>query len=230
MQREKSDHRLAAAIAAGLMAALWAGAPAQAQDIVYTVDQSGTAPIVAGEDSPLSVTETGTITTNGTIGVLTESDIVSWNLTLTDKGNPAYDVTLNASNSGISEFTGNGLSASATALSFNYNDAGSEFSIQGTKYGFYSGFQYVCYSASAGACAAGDTLVPYEYNVDGVQVSLSGTQPIGGTGSGGTTPPASAPEIDPASATGGLALLFGVLSVLRGRCAVKSSGPASVPA
>jgi hypothetical protein len=221
--REKSDHRLAPALGAGLIAALWAAAPVQAQDIVYSIDQSGTTPIVSGEDSPLSVTETGTITTNGTIGVLTQSDIVSWNLTLTDKGNPAYDVTLNNSNSGISSFSGNGLTASATALSFNYSDAGADFGIQGFKYGFSSGYQYVCFSASAGSCAAGDTIVPYYYATDGVQVALTGIQNLGGGGGGGTTT-TSAPEIDPACAMGGLTLLLGVLAVVRGRRAIRPAG------
>jgi hypothetical protein len=218
------EHRAAPALAAGLIAALWAAAPAQAADIVYSIDQSGTTPIVGGENSPLSDTEIGTITTNGTIGVLTASDIVSWNLALTDKSNAAYDVTLNSSNSGISSFNGNGLTASATALSFNYSDAGADFGIQGTKYGFYSGYQYVCFSASAGACAAGNTIVPYYYATDGVQVALTGTQNLGGSGGGGGTSTHSAPEIDSASAMTGLTLLLGVLAVIRGRRAIKFGG------
>jgi len=195
-----------------LIAVLATTAPARAADIVYTVNQSGTSPIVpSGEDSPLAVTETGTITTDGTIGVLQASDIVSWNLTLTDKNDPAYDITLTTANSGISVFDGNGLSASTTALSFNYSDAGADFGIQAFSPGFYSGFRYVCYSASAGACAAGDTIVPYEYNVDGVEVALTGTQNL-------NNPPAtSAPEIGSASAASALTLLLGMLMVMRGQ-------------
>jgi hypothetical protein len=226
MQRQKSDPRAAFVLAAGLVAALWAAAPAQAQDIVYSIDQSGTTPIVSGEDSPLSITETGTLTTNGTIGVLTASDIVSWNITLTDQGNPAYDLTLTPSNSGIPELIGTGLTASATALNFNYGDAGSEFAIQGTQYGFFSGYQYVCFSASGGACAAGDTIVPYYYSVDGVQAAQSGNQNLGG-GGGGTT---SAPEIDSGSAMSGLTLLLGAFAALRGRGVVKWGGSATFPA
>jgi hypothetical protein len=207
-----TDQRPLLVLSAALIAALGATPPAQASDIVYTINQSGTSPIVpSGEDSPLAVTETGTITTDGTIGVLQASDIVSWNLTLTDKNDPAYDITLTTANSGISVFDGNGLSASATALSFNYSDAGADFGIQAFNPGFYSGFRYVCYSASAGACAAGDTIVPYEYNVDGVEVALTGTQNLN------NPPPTSAPEIGSASAASALTLLFGMLTVLRGR-------------
>jgi hypothetical protein len=153
---------------------------ARAQATVYTIDQSSTIPEVPGEDSPLSDTVSGTITTDGTIGVLQSSDILNWSLALTDNENAAYNVVLTPSNSGIVADIGNGLSASATALSFNFSDAGAEFGIQGTSYGFYSGFQYFCFQATTGACVAGETIVPYYYAVDGVEVTgITGIQPLG---------------------------------------------------
>jgi hypothetical protein len=214
-RRFKISDRLGhCAVAGVVLAAACAAGPARAQDIVYSVYQTSTTPIVPGEVSPLSVTESGTITTDGTIGVLQTSDIVSWNLSLTDTYNPSYDVTLTPANSGIpGGIIGDALTASATALSFNYSDAGAAFAIQGSSPsfpGFYSGFAYVCFQATTGACAQGDTIVPNYYAVDGAVVSLSGTVNL-------NNPPASAPEIDPASALSAGTLLVGMLVVLRAR-------------
>jgi hypothetical protein len=68
----------------------------------------------------------------------------------------------------------------------------------------------VCFQATTGACAQGDTIVPNYYAVDGAVVSLSGTVNL-------NNPPASAPEIDPASALSAGTLLVGMLVVLRAR-------------
>jgi hypothetical protein len=86
---------------------------------------------------------------------------------------------LTPSNSKIGEDLGNGLTASATGLFFNFSDSGAEFVIQGTTFGAFSGYQYFCFSATGGACAAGETIVPYYYAVDGVEVTgLTGTLPL----------------------------------------------------
>jgi hypothetical protein len=47
---------------------------------------------------------------DGTLGVLQSSDILSYNLQLTDNFRPAYDVDLTPANSGIVADTGWGLS------------------------------------------------------------------------------------------------------------------------
>jgi hypothetical protein len=74
----------------------------------------------------------GTITTDGTQGVLSPSNIVSWNLTLTDHG--INSTILTPANSVVSEgaynsggVTNNDFSATSTTLLFNYGlgDAGS---------------------------------------------------------------------------------------------------------
>jgi hypothetical protein len=161
-----------------LVGAPWAAAPTQAST-VYTINESGTTPIVSGENSPLSDTVSGSITTDGTIGVIQASNILSWDLDITDNLNPANDVVLTPSNSTIVEDLGNGLTASATGLFFNFSDSGAEFVIQGTTHGAFSGYQYFCFSATGGACAAGETIVPYYYAVDGVKVTgLTGTLPL----------------------------------------------------
>jgi hypothetical protein len=171
--------RLSAAIAA-LGVAVGMSTVARA-DIVYTIDVTSTIPEVMGELSPLSDTLSGTITTDGTIGALQSSDILSYNLELTDNLRPGYDVDLTPANSGIVEDFGNGLTASATGLSFNFSDADAVFAIQGTTYGFFSGYQYFCLQATSGPCVAGETIVPYYYSVDGVSATgLTGTLPLNG--------------------------------------------------
>jgi hypothetical protein len=174
----KDAHHLALVLITTLFGASWAAAPAQA-DTVYTINQSGTTAIVSGENSPLSGTVSGTITTNGTIGILQPGNILGWDLNLIDNFNAADDVTLTPLNSSLVEDVGNGLSASATDLSFNFSDSGAEFLIQGTAHGAFSGFQYFCFSATGGACAPGETIVPDFYAVDGVKVTgLTGTLPL----------------------------------------------------
>jgi len=132
--------KLSAAIAA-FGFAIGTSTVAQA-NIVYTINQTSTTPEVPGELSPLSDTVIGTITTDGTLGVLQSSNILSYSLQLNDNLRPAYDVTLTPANSGIWYDIGNGLSATATGLSFNFSNAGAVFIIQGTTYGFSSGYQY----------------------------------------------------------------------------------------
>jgi hypothetical protein len=174
----KSAHHLARVLITALIGAPWAAAPALAST-VYTINQSGTTPIVPGENSPLSDTVSGTITTDGTIGVLHSNNILSWNLDITDNLQAANDVVLTPSNSALVEDLGNGLSASATALFFDFSDTGAEFLIQGNQFGAFSGHQYFCFSATGGACAAGETIVPSYFAVDGVKVTgLTGTLPL----------------------------------------------------
>jgi PEP-CTERM motif len=181
---------LVAVTAAWLAAAPWAAVPAHAT-AVYTINQSSTIPEVAGENSPLSDTVSGSITTDGTLGILQSSNILSWNLDITDNLNAAYDVVLTPSNSGIVEDIGNGLTASATGLSFDFSDSGAVFAIQGTTHGFFSGYQYFCFQATSGPCATGETIVPDYFAVDGVEVTgLSGTLPLNPPSGGGVPEPA----------------------------------------
>jgi hypothetical protein len=174
----KTTQSLALVLSTALIGAAWSAVPAQA-NIVYSINQSGTTPEVSGENSPLSDTVSGTITTDGTIGALQTSNIVSWDLNITDNINPAFDIDLTPANSGLFIDVGNGLSASASGLSFDFSDAGAEFLIQGKLHGFSSGFQYFCFQATTGACIAGETIVPDYYAVDGVEVTgLTGTLPL----------------------------------------------------
>ncbi|MGA8756791.1 MAG: PEP-CTERM sorting domain-containing protein [Stellaceae bacterium] len=202
----KTAHRLAPVLISALIAAPWVAVPAQAT--VYQINQSGTTPITA--PPPLSDTVSGSITTDGTLGILQTSNILSWNLDIIDNLNPAYDVLLTPANSGILEDIGNGLTASATGLSFNFSDTGAVFAIQGTQYGFFSGYQYFCFQATTGPCAAGETIVPYYYAVDGVEVTgLSGTLPL--------NPPSQVPEPATLSLFGGGLAALGIIRRKRGK-------------
>ena len=171
-------------------------------NIVYTINQSSTVPEVVGELSPLSDTVSGTITTNGTIGYLSSSDIVDYNLLLTDNYRPEYDIDLTPADSSIVQDTGNGLLASATTLAFNFSNSGAVFLVQVNA---YSGAQYLCFQAMNGPCVAGETIVPDYYSVDGVVATgLSGAVPLNGV---------------PEPATWGLMLLGagGIGTVMRSR-------------
>ena len=91
-----------------LFAALLAPTVLKADGIQYTVNQTEGA-----------FTVTGTITTDGTIGVLSSVDIVAWNLVL--NGSPV--ISLNTGNSTML-VVGNALTASATQLTFDFTAGG----------------------------------------------------------------------------------------------------------
>jgi hypothetical protein len=143
-------------------------------DIVYTVDTT----ISSTDPTGTLQTDTvdGSITTDGTSGVLASSDILSWNLDLIDGLDSANDFDLTTSNSSLVEDTGSALSATATGLSFNYSGSG-EFLIQANSPGAYSGSHYFCFS-TGGACLAGETIAPLYIYTDGA-VDTGTAAPVG---------------------------------------------------
>ncbi len=173
------NRMLAAAAALGVAVGLSTAARA---DVVYSINQTSSTPETAGEFAVLSDTVVGTITTDGKIGALETADILGWNLELKDNIRPSLDFTLTPANSGIWFDTGDGLSATATALSFDFSKAGAVFIIQGTSpHGFSSGFNYFCFQATTGPCLQGETIVPDYYATDGVLATgLTGTVPLKG--------------------------------------------------
>jgi hypothetical protein len=193
--------RLAQLPLIALVAVSLASVPAHAANIVYAINTTITSANPTG--NPLqSNTVVGSLTTDGTIGVLPSADILSWNLNLIDNLNAADDVDLTPSNSTLVEDTGSALSATATALSFNFSGSG-EFLIQGTQFGAFSGFQYFCFS-TGGACLAGETITPDEIDVDGAVLTGAsapvGTQPLA------PLPPPPPPGVVPEPSTYGLVL------------------------
>ena len=128
----------------------------------------------------ISDTVSGSIITDGTIGFLQTGNVLDYNLYLIDNLDLTQSVTLTPSNSKIYGNSVNGLSPSASGLSFNFSQAGALFLIQGNEHGYGSGYQYFCFQATSGPCAAGETIVPNYYQTDGVVVtSLIGTVPLG---------------------------------------------------
>lgn len=136
-------------IAAGFVAiAVLAGSEARAAEpIDYSVDQSiGSGSVV------------GDIQTNGTLGVLAQSDIIGWNLTLNGAG-----ATFNLTSAGGSAvlLVGNDLTATPTQLLFNYSGAnGGYLAFQATNPGLFSGFHYYCNNTNWFGCSGGASVVP----------------------------------------------------------------------
>jgi hypothetical protein len=99
---------------AGLLActALLGVSPAWATSYTYSL---------ADDAGSLSVT--GTITTDKDSGVLALSDILSWDLTISGPAGPSF--TLTPSNSVTPILTGQDLTASATALNYDFSDSDS---------------------------------------------------------------------------------------------------------
>ncbi len=114
----------------------------------------------------------GTITTDGTIGVLTPSNIVNWNLTLNDGTKTGV---LTPSNTTVS---GSGLSATSTNLLFDY-------STWGTQFGFSSSAGVLCLTDYTNCFPGGTGLGTWSVGGDNLYsfASASGVQPIatGGT-------------------------------------------------
>jgi len=100
-----------------------------------------------------AATVTGEFTTDGTIGNLSASDFLSWNLTLSENGS---SFTLNQTNSIVIGPTGTDA-VQATALQVTYDPA------DGNYFSFFHGLDaFWCLQASTGQCthagAAGETV------------------------------------------------------------------------
>jgi hypothetical protein len=162
------------------------GVGAARANIVYTFNTSATNGELTG--NPLqSDTVLGTITTDGTLGVLSASHILAWDLELIDRLNASKNFRLTPSNSEVVHVFGSALSATATGLSFDFSQPGAEFLIQGDLRGnslhpISSGYNYFCFSSTGGWCLAGETIVPDLYYEDGVRVTgdsnTVGIQPL----------------------------------------------------
>jgi hypothetical protein len=144
-------------------------------DIVYAFNTTATNVFPSG--NPLQTdTILGTITTDGTLGVLAANNIVSWDLELIDHLDASKNFHLLPSNSEVVHVFGHALSATATGLSFDFSEAGAEFLIQGdfrgnSQHPISSGYNYFCFSATGGWCLAGESIVPDYFATDGVIVT-----------------------------------------------------------
>ena len=134
-----------------------------------------------------SATINFSVTTNGAIGVLRQSDITSWNIAIAD-GAGAVDI--NPGNSQMRDF-GAALSATATALSFNFSASfGSLLLFEQATIGDFGPF----WCATSGGCYPGDFTsigVSTVYGENPIeQIGLEGNVVIA-TAASGTPEPAS---------------------------------------
>ena len=126
-------------------AALFVAAGAQA-NVVYSINTTATNVYPSGNPSQTD-TVLGTITTDGTLGVLAASNILSWSLDLIDHLDGSKNFHLDPTDSEVVHVFGTALTASPTDLSFNFNQGGAEFLIQGDNRGashhsIASGYNY----------------------------------------------------------------------------------------
>ncbi len=151
-------------LAGSLAAALMAGA-ASAADITYAVNRTVGAGSVVG-----------TITTDGTLGVLGAGNILGFDLVLSGPG-ATYNL-VGPSNVYVS---GADLTATAHDLSFDFSGVdGGLFLLQN---GPEDGHTYYCDAASSGDCLAGESDVPVFYSDASSQnAPRSGEQVIGVAG------------------------------------------------
>lgn len=136
--------RSVAGLVGGLALAMFA-AGAQAS-IIYNIDRT----IGSG-------TVLGTITTDGTTGVLSSGSIESWSVTVTHPnliGGSPYPMS-SASGIGLGWIQGDALTASLTQLTFDYSDSGAE------AFYLYDGTTYWC-NVSAGISCGSSQLVSAE--------------------------------------------------------------------
>ena len=115
----------------------------------------------------------GTITTDGTQGVLSNSNIVSWNLTLND----GSKVTVLTPSTSASAWYGTDLTATPTSLLFNYNVGDNGYG------GFSSSGGQFCITSQTNCFGPADTYGSWGVGGDSWVYSYgSGTQVIGSGG------------------------------------------------
>src|SRR5450755_2433229 len=176
-----------------LVAMLFLVGVSTASPITYSVNRT----IAAGS-------LTGTIQTDGTLGVLTAANITDWNLTLND-GISTFILTgpLSGNNSHVF-VVGNDVSATAAALSFNFSGGDSGYFLFQVSFG--SGQHYYCDATSAGVCSAGERVVPQ--SLPGQLATPSGTVVIGVAGGPPPFVPTAVPTLSDWNLIALAALLF----------------------
>ena len=120
---------------------------------------------------------TGTILTDGTLGILGAGNITDWNLLLND-GLNTFDLTgpLSGNNSAV-VITGNDVTATATQLLFSFDANISALLFQ---QGLFSGNHYYCVNSTWFACiAGGETVAPLSILINYIYVPQEGVQVIG---------------------------------------------------
>lgn len=156
---------LASKMFAGVAASAFLVLAGSASALTYVVNQT----IGAGS-------VTGTITTDGATGVLSNSDFLSWDLLLKGAGGVFYHLT-----SGSVYDQGGSASADAHHIYFNYSGPSNDFLV--FQQVLFSGFNYWCNATTLGSCYQGASVVPYVYYDSSTQIEpRSGNQIIATAG------------------------------------------------
>jgi hypothetical protein len=132
---------------------------------------------------------TGSIQTDGTLGVLTAASITDWDLHLTD-GTNTFELTGPLSgNDSVVFIQGTDVSATATQLLYNFSAADAGLFL--FQQGLFSGTHYYCDGAPGNfACLAGESVVPLSIFVPGyVNIAQQGNQVIGTARGGNNSVP-----------------------------------------
>jgi hypothetical protein len=153
----------------------------------------------------------GSITTNCDNCVLNSSDITAWSMSV-----PGF-ISLASTTPGAHLFVPAGdtdMMATPGAINFNFNAP-------------FGGFQFATSSANVayvddegeniGFGPGQGIVAACKNDVPGDCMFIGGGSGIQSIGLAVPAPPASAPELDPASLVGGLTLLFGLVAVVLGR-------------
>jgi len=167
--------------------ALAAAAPSAEASITYTVNQT------IGSGSV-----TGTITTDGAVGALSQADFLSWNLLLTGAGGATFNLTEGGSGVEVGNISdpfnpnaGNAdLTADAQNIYFNYDGVdGGYLGFQ--ELPFYGGQQYWCNAAHGNEfdCSQGKSVVPVLFsNPSSQYAAAAGNQVIASVAATGGVP------------------------------------------
>ena len=92
---KKSSARINPWAIAALLLGTTVGTQAHAAPTTYTVNETITGPLNGTAGNPSQTDSViGTITTDGTIGILHASNIIGWNLNLVDVTHPSFSYDL----------------------------------------------------------------------------------------------------------------------------------------
>jgi hypothetical protein len=138
----RSLGRLVSRLCVPVTVAVFALAFTARADITYSINDT----VGAG-------TVTGSITTDGFLGTLQTSDIIDWNLVLTNGSGTTLDLTGPSAIAPIEEVkvVGSSLTASSTNLSFDFGGAGYLLIQQN---GLNNGGTYFCDAGAGSPCTA----------------------------------------------------------------------------
>ena|SRR5271165_6846686 len=120
---------------------------------------------------------TGTIQTDGTLGVLSAGDIIAWNLTLNGVG---ASFGLTDANS-VVQVVGSDVTATATDLFFDFSGADNGYLL--FQQGLFSGNHYYCDATATNVCYQGASVVPQSiFDPSAQHVPVAANQIIGTVG------------------------------------------------